>query len=137
MEFEHLYFVLCIGEKLITVTIFLWLHFHPVILWLLSFIAFVCQKPENYEDNEASKPDDEKANNTAEIREKGNQCLSSRSNLGGKLGKEETEGSDPPEEGYIHVRARRGQATNSHSLAERVVTILSINLFASCIDIQF
>lgn len=26
---------------------------------------------------------------------------------------------DPPK-GYIHVRARRGQATDSHSLAERV-----------------
>ncbi|KAJ8760518.1 hypothetical protein K2173_015185 [Erythroxylum novogranatense] len=28
--------------------------------------------------------------------------------------------SEPPKEEYIHVRARRGQATNSHSLAERV-----------------
>ncbi|CAN8236063.1 unnamed protein product [Cochlearia groenlandica] len=27
---------------------------------------------------------------------------------------------DLPKDGYIHVRARRGQATNSHSLAERV-----------------
>ncbi|XP_027772507.1 transcription factor bHLH49-like [Solanum pennellii] len=27
---------------------------------------------------------------------------------------------DPPKEGYIHIRARRGQATNSHSLAERL-----------------
>lgn len=119
-------------------TIFLWLHFHPVILWFLNFIAFVCQKPENHEDNKASQPEAEKANDTAKIREKvNNQCLSSRSNLGGKLGKEETEGSDPPEEGYIHVRARKGQATNSHSLAERVMRILSINLFASCIDIHF
>ncbi|ESQ34261.1 hypothetical protein EUTSA_v10007696mg [Eutrema salsugineum] len=28
--------------------------------------------------------------------------------------------SDPLKDGYIHMRARRGQATNSHSLAERV-----------------
>lgn len=28
--------------------------------------------------------------------------------------------ADPPNEDYVHVRARRGQATNSHSLAERV-----------------
>lgn len=28
-------------------------------------------------------------------------------------------GGEPPA-GYIHVRARRGQATDSHSLAERV-----------------
>ena len=28
--------------------------------------------------------------------------------------------SEPPKD-YIHVRARRGQATDSHSLAERVI----------------
>lgn len=27
----------------------------------------------------------------------------------------------PPKQDYIHVRARRGQATDSHSLAERVI----------------
>ncbi|XP_010527278.1 PREDICTED: transcription factor bHLH78-like isoform X2 [Tarenaya hassleriana] len=38
-------------------------------------------------------------------------------------GNPETNGSkdeNPPEKDYIHVRARRGQATDSHSLAERV-----------------
>ncbi|KAH6762963.1 hypothetical protein C2S52_020396 [Perilla frutescens var. hirtella] len=76
------------------------------------------QKPENHhENNEALQSDVEKANKTAEIRQKGEQSPSSMSNLGGK---QETERSDPPEEGYIHVRARSGQATNSHSLAERV-----------------
>jgi hypothetical protein len=30
--------------------------------------------------------------------------------------------SEPPKQDYIHVRARRGQATDSHSLAERVST---------------
>lgn len=29
---------------------------------------------------------------------------------------------DPSKQDYIHVRARRGQATDSHSLAERVMT---------------
>ncbi|CAN0923492.1 Transcription factor bHLH49 [Linum grandiflorum] len=38
---------------------------------------------------------------------------------GGTSGKNGKQGS-PPKEDYIHVRARRGQATNSHSLAERV-----------------
>ncbi|KAL6190216.1 hypothetical protein ACLB2K_036614 [Fragaria x ananassa] len=38
----------------------------------------------------------------------------------GKLVKQGSQTSDPPKEEYIHVRARRGQATNSHSLAERV-----------------
>lgn len=35
-------------------------------------------------------------------------------------GKQAKDNSDLPKEDYIHVRARRGQATNSHSLAERV-----------------
>lgn len=30
------------------------------------------------------------------------------------------DGSEMPKEDYVHVRARRGQATNSHSIAERV-----------------
>ncbi|OIW18255.1 hypothetical protein TanjilG_20310 [Lupinus angustifolius] len=34
--------------------------------------------------------------------------------------KVEKEGPEEPPKGYIHVRARRGQATDSHSLAERV-----------------
>ncbi|XVE56507.1 hypothetical protein DITRI_Ditri04bG0016000 [Diplodiscus trichospermus] len=34
--------------------------------------------------------------------------------------KEQNKGSQEPPTGYIHVRARRGQATDSHSLAERV-----------------
>ncbi|XP_061991165.1 transcription factor bHLH49 isoform X2 [Rosa rugosa] len=38
----------------------------------------------------------------------------------GKLVKQGSQTSDLPKEEYIHVRARRGQATNSHSLAERV-----------------
>ncbi|RWW77220.1 hypothetical protein BHE74_00014629, partial [Ensete ventricosum] len=36
---------------------------------------------------------------------------------GAKNGKDNSEAA---KEGYVHVRARRGQATNSHSLAERV-----------------
>ncbi|KAI3816462.1 hypothetical protein L1987_16160 [Smallanthus sonchifolius] len=38
----------------------------------------------------------------------------------GKHGKQVSHSSDAQKEEYIHVRARRGQATNSHSLAERV-----------------
>ncbi|GMI67332.1 CYTOKININ-RESPONSIVE GROWTH REGULATOR [Hibiscus trionum] len=34
--------------------------------------------------------------------------------------KDQKKDSDEPPTGYIHVRARRGQATDSHSLAERV-----------------
>lgn len=35
-------------------------------------------------------------------------------------GKQTEDNSDAPKEDYIHIRARSGQATNSHSLAERV-----------------
>lgn len=34
--------------------------------------------------------------------------------------KSEAKSGEEPPKGYIHVRARRGQATDSHSLAERV-----------------
>ncbi|XP_068642268.1 transcription factor bHLH49-like isoform X2 [Aristolochia californica] len=37
-----------------------------------------------------------------------------------KHGKDASQNSDAPKDDYIHIRARRGQATNSHSLAERV-----------------
>lgn len=49
-----------------------------------------------------------------------------------KLGaeKEEEEEEGPAAgAGYIHVRARRGQATDSHSLAERVPSLLSFFFF--------
>ena len=38
---------------------------------------------------------------------------------------------EPPKQDYIHVRARRGQATDSHSLAERVISLKSFN-FTVC-----
>ncbi|XP_021888817.1 transcription factor bHLH74 isoform X2 [Carica papaya] len=37
-----------------------------------------------------------------------------------KQAKDNSNSGEAPKENYIHVRARRGQATNSHSLAERV-----------------
>lgn len=39
---------------------------------------------------------------------------------GNKQSKESTKPPELPKQDYIHVRARRGQATDSHSLAERV-----------------
>lgn len=38
----------------------------------------------------------------------------------GNQAKESTFDGDASKDDYIHVRAKRGQATNSHSLAERV-----------------
>lgn len=34
-----------------------------------------------------------------------------------------SQSGEAPKENFIHVRARRGQATNSHSLAERVSSL--------------
>nr|XP_029118510.1 transcription factor bHLH78 isoform X2 [Elaeis guineensis] len=45
---------------------------------------------------------------------------SSGGDAGQKLGKENNAKPPEPPKDYIHVRARRGQATDSHSLAERV-----------------
>ncbi|KAK4770508.1 hypothetical protein SAY87_031040 [Trapa incisa] len=41
-------------------------------------------------------------------------------NSRGKQTKDDSNSGQPAKENYIHMRARRGQATNSHSLAERV-----------------
>ncbi|CAH9053583.1 unnamed protein product [Cuscuta europaea] len=45
-----------------------------------------------------------------------------RSKQGGKqvIKDNNSSSGEPPKENYVHVRAKRGQATNSHSLAERV-----------------
>ena len=48
---------------------------------------------------------------------------------------EETSDEPHPKKDYIHVRARRGQATDSHSLAERVFSyflILTKCIFIRC-----
>ncbi|MFS7959816.1 putative transcription factor bHLH family [Helianthus anomalus] len=65
----------------------------------------------------------EATKNNSEVQQKGdntnnpNQVANKSS---GRHGKQVSQSSDAPKEEYIHVRARRGQATNSHSLAERV-----------------
>lgn len=63
----------------------------------------------------------ETGKDNTEIEQKGDQNPASTTNKNpGKNGKQGPQASDPTKEDYIHVRARRGQATNSHSLAERV-----------------
>ncbi|MFS7900958.1 putative transcription factor bHLH family [Helianthus anomalus] len=47
-------------------------------------------------------------------------ALSVANKSSGEHGKQVSPSSDAQKEEYIHVRARRGQATNNHSLAERV-----------------
>lgn len=43
----------------------------------------------------------------------------------GKQSEQSVKPNEPPKQDYIHVRARRGQATDSHSLAERVIFPIS------------
>lgn len=62
----------------------------------------------------------EGAKDNSENQQKGEQQPTSTNKASGKNAKLGSQASDPPKEEYIHVRARRGQATNSHSLAERV-----------------
>ncbi|KAI3696189.1 hypothetical protein L1987_79199 [Smallanthus sonchifolius] len=63
----------------------------------------------------------EVTNNNNEGLQKGENNLNSVANKSSmKHGKLVSHSSDAQKEEYIHVRARRGQATNSHSLAERV-----------------
>ncbi|KAM7484475.1 hypothetical protein LguiA_000484 [Lonicera macranthoides] len=79
------------------------------------------------QDNEHDQPKgapqthhEAKMDNT-EIQKKGDQHTTiTAKRPPGKNVKEVTQASDAVKEEYIHVRARRGQATNSHSLAERV-----------------
>lgn len=50
---------------------------------------------------------------------------------GNKSSEQSNKPCEAPKQDYIHVRARRGQATDSHSLAERVTRFSS--LFISCL----
>lgn len=49
---------------------------------------------------------------------------------GNNKGGNDTKPPEPPKD-YIHVRARRGQATDSHSLAERVINSQHLLAFFS------
>jgi hypothetical protein len=59
------------------------------------------------------------ANESVHSKDKGEES-SPATTTGKSKGKGAKETSESQKEDYIHVRARRGQATNSHSLAERV-----------------
>jgi hypothetical protein len=78
------------------------------------------------QDDSASKrcKSMEEGNGAEENSGKGKAAQSSSENGGKKQGKDGRPVPDPHQD-FIHVRARRGEATDSHSLAERVQTILS------------
>jgi len=61
------------------------------------------------------------ANESVHSKDKGEESSPATTTGPGKSkGKGAKETSESQKEDYIHVRARRGQATNNHSLAERV-----------------
>lgn len=73
---------------------------------------------ENDESNaKRSKPDQGNGTDKELVKANGNTKTSGEGNQ--KQSKDNQKPPEPPKD-YIHVRARRGQATDSHSLAERV-----------------
>ncbi|EOY15650.1 Basic helix-loop-helix DNA-binding superfamily protein, putative isoform 1 [Theobroma cacao] len=73
------------------------------------------QKDPSGESSDVPKGQDEKIQKTEQIT-----GVNSRGKQIAKQAKDSSQTGEAPKENYIHVRARRGQATNSHSLAERV-----------------
>ncbi|XP_057448025.1 transcription factor bHLH49 isoform X2 [Lotus japonicus] len=78
------------------------------------------QDADNDKANGASELHSEGAKDNSESQQKADKQTTSAAKASGKNAKHGSQASDPAKEEYIHVRARRGQATNSHSLAERV-----------------
>lgn len=72
------------------------------------------------QNEDVPKPPGDITKDNTEGEPKVDQTPTSTSKANGKQSKQGSRASDSPKEEYIHVRARRGQATNSHSLAERV-----------------
>jgi len=86
----------------------------------ILFYFIICQDGDSDKATGTLELPSETAKDNCESRKKGKQQTSSTTKASGKNAKQGSQASDPPNEGYVHVRARRGQATNSHSLAERV-----------------
>ncbi|KAF7825859.1 transcription factor bHLH62-like [Senna tora] len=90
------------------------------------------RKPSSSSSSKASKPKDsstsslipppkggEANENSNAKRRKGDEGEGNEEGKQNKSSSNESKPAEPPKD-YIHVRARRGQATDSHSLAERV-----------------
>lgn len=69
-----------------------------------------------------SKKDEEGRNEKDGAKAKGKAEPKAAGDGNQKQSKDNSKPPEPPKD-YIHVRARRGQATDSHSLAERVRNI--------------
>ncbi|XWS34913.1 hypothetical protein CRYUN_Cryun21dG0078000 [Craigia yunnanensis] len=70
--------------------------------------------------DEAAKNDgDGKRLKASGSRDENHDSIAEAEPSSGKPVEQKAQPSEPPKQDYIHVRARRGQATDSHSLAER------------------
>ncbi|KAL6011337.1 hypothetical protein ACLOJK_001783 [Asimina triloba] len=86
-------------------------------------VVFGCGQVSVAEDNRDKriKVDmNERDSNAAGTEQNNNAIKKSNGETSAETSKENSKVSDAPKMDYIHVRARRGQATDSHSLAERV-----------------
>ncbi|EEF52234.1 transcription factor bHLH74 isoform X2 [Ricinus communis] len=75
---------------------------------------------EMHKDPSGNSSDIPKEQDEKKSRTEQNTAANLRGKQAAKQAKENSHSGEAPKENYIHVRARRGQATNSHSLAERV-----------------
>ncbi|KAK4277379.1 hypothetical protein QN277_015387 [Acacia crassicarpa] len=73
-------------------------------------------KDSSGKSSDGAKEQDEKKQKV----EQNNTSADLRGKQSSKQVKDNSQSGEAPKENFIHVRARRGQATNSHSLAERV-----------------
>ncbi|KAK9116963.1 hypothetical protein Sjap_015910 [Stephania japonica] len=72
--------------------------------------------------NELNESDAKRSKRSESREENGNakaEVGASSGDANNKQGEQISQPTEPPKQDYIHVRARRGQATDSHSLAER------------------
>ncbi|XP_022725574.1 transcription factor BHLH089-like isoform X3 [Durio zibethinus] len=67
--------------------------------------------------------DDEKRLKASGSRDENHDSKAEAEPSSGKPVEQKAQPPEPPKQDYIHVRARRGQATDSHSLAERFLSM--------------
>ncbi|KAK9163617.1 hypothetical protein Syun_004519 [Stephania yunnanensis] len=79
-----------------------------------------CSDAEKLNNDPSQETLEEKEQDEKKQKTEKNTVGNSRGKPNGKQSKGNSQNEQGGKEDYIHVRARRGQATNSHSLAERV-----------------
>ncbi|KAL1546858.1 transcription factor bHLH74-like [Salvia divinorum] len=75
--------------------------------------------PKSGEEEQRKNPSGDTSREDDDMKQKFEKGIA-RGKQAGKQAKDDQSGAEPSKDDYIHVRAKRGQATNSHSLAERV-----------------